>query len=237
MSPRVMPENRIPDIIRAAASVFGRKGYRLAQMEEIARMADVSKATLYYYFESKIHLFYYVLENGVPAEGESVPPPEATSPKNESELLKLIELKLKERSRLSYLEGLLDNEPEKVDMAAEIEGILRELWELFEQNRVQIVVLEKSALEFPELAQVYDKYARSRVLHQLERYLESRIRLGAVRPLNSPLTIARLIIESMAWFGFKQLGDYFSPVRYPKSEALPELISMFLNGLSRDGRE
>ena len=76
MSPRVMPEDRIPNIIRAAATVFSRRGYRLTQMEEIAKEADVSKATLYYYFRGKIDLFYYLLENGVPEDGTVVPAPE-----------------------------------------------------------------------------------------------------------------------------------------------------------------
>jgi hypothetical protein len=73
MSPRVTPENRIPDIIRAAIAVFGHKGYRLAQMDEIAREADISKATLYYYFKSKLHLFYYILVAGTEDE-ETAPP-------------------------------------------------------------------------------------------------------------------------------------------------------------------
>ena len=233
MSPRVMPEDRIPNIIRAAATVFSRRGYRLTQMEEIAREADVSKATLYYYFKGKIDLFYHLLENGVPEDGTVVPPPEDSPRLTEKELLELLRKRLKTLSRLKSIVTFLKDKSREIDLEAELGLIFAELWEMFESNRVQIVILEKSAFEFPELAQTYDEYARQRVMHQLEEYLKSRIRLGAIRPLSSVAVTVRLIIESLAVFGWKQLGDPYSPVRYAKSEALPELVSIFSNGLKK----
>ena len=232
MSPRVMPENRIADIVRAAASVFSRKGYRLTQMEEIAKKANVSKATLYYYFKSKIHLFYYLLENGVPEDGASVPPPEDLPRVSESDMLQLLQKRLKKRSHLKSIERFLKSESEKINLEQELMEILGEMWELQERHRIQIVVLEKSSHEFPELANVYDKYARREVLRQMERYLESRIRLDVVRPLPSIPAIARMIIESLSWFAWKQLGDRI-PKHFARSETLPEMVLIFANGLKK----
>lgn len=232
MSPRVMPENRIADIVRAAASVFSRKGYRLAQMEEIAKEANVSKATLYYYFKSKIHLFYYLLESGLPEAGASVPPPEDSPRLSERDMLKLLQSRLKKRSQLKSVDGFLKSAAEKVDLEQELLEILGEMWDLQERHRIQIVVLEKSADEFPELAEVYDKYARREVLRQLERYLESRMRLDVVRPLTSIPATARMIIESLAWFAWKQLRDRFTE-HYTRSETLPEMVLVFANGLKK----
>ena len=64
---------------------------------------------------------------------------------------------------------------------------------------------------------------------------DRHMRMGAdaIRPSGSTLVMARLIVESVAVFGWKQLGDYFSAVRYPKSEALPELVAMFAGGLKK----
>ena len=88
---RLTPKNRIPDMIKAAVQVFSRKGYRLTQMEEIAKGANISKATLYYYFKNKAHLFHYILENGVPEESEiPPPPPETASSTTEFDLLELL---------------------------------------------------------------------------------------------------------------------------------------------------
>ena len=54
MSPRRdVTEERRQQILDAAAAVFARKGFHEARMEDIAREADISKGTLYLYFESK----------------------------------------------------------------------------------------------------------------------------------------------------------------------------------------
>ncbi len=230
MSPRVTPDNRIPDIVGAAIDVFSRKGYRLAQMEEIAAEAAVSKATLYYYFKSKARLFHYVLENGTPYGNGKLPPPETASSMSEGELLELLRRRLKKGSRISSIQAFLRKGAKDIDLTHEIAEILGEFWDICERNRIQIVILEKSAFEFPELADVYDRYARRQALRQLEEYLTVRIRMGAIRPLHSVPATARFMLESLAWFGFKQLGGTAVPL-FSKSETLPDLISIFVAGL------
>lgn len=233
MSPRVRPESRISDIIRAAIDVFSRKGFRLTQMEEIAKEAGVAKGTLYNYFNGKVHLFHYVLENGMPDESALPVSPSAAFPANEHELLRLIEQGLKEGSRLKSIDKFLAREAGDIDVANELGEILEEWWDTVERNRVQVIILEKSASEFPELAEVFDKYARKQVLGQLERYLASRIRLGAVRPLNSVPATVRFILESVAWFGWRQFAIGIAPP-HSKSEALPDLISIIARGLRKE---
>lgn len=49
-------------IINAAMSIFASNGYKKAYMSEIANRADVSKATLFYYFKSKLNLYEYLVE-------------------------------------------------------------------------------------------------------------------------------------------------------------------------------
>ena len=51
-------------IIKGALNVFKSKGIENATMDEIAQEADFGKATLYYYFESKEHIFNTILNNG-----------------------------------------------------------------------------------------------------------------------------------------------------------------------------
>jgi AcrR family transcriptional regulator len=233
MSPRVTPENRIPDIIRAAAEVFSRKGYRLAQMEEIAKEAGVSKATLYYYFKNKIHLFYHLLEYGVPRDDSFVAPQEEAPSITEGDMLQILQDRLQKRTSLKSVNTLLRENEEAIDLADELGNILAEIWDLQESNRVQIIILEKSVTEFPELANIYDEYARRRVLHQLERYIESRIRVGAIRRLGSVPAVARMIMESMSWFGWKQVGDTISS-NFSQSETLPDFVAILADGLRGD---
>jgi AcrR family transcriptional regulator len=47
-------------ILQGAARVFSTKGYHHASMRDIARETDVSLAGMYYYFESKEEMLYYI---------------------------------------------------------------------------------------------------------------------------------------------------------------------------------
>jgi AcrR family transcriptional regulator len=49
-------------IVAAAAASFARSGYEATSMEAVAQAANVSKGSLYDYFESKEDLFYAVFE-------------------------------------------------------------------------------------------------------------------------------------------------------------------------------
>jgi AcrR family transcriptional regulator len=60
-------------ILNAATDLFAARGYGAVSMDAIARVADVSKATLYAHFESKDRLFATIvevacLENIMPAD-------------------------------------------------------------------------------------------------------------------------------------------------------------------------
>ncbi|MFB3925599.1 MAG: TetR/AcrR family transcriptional regulator [Syntrophales bacterium] len=55
-------EGRIRQIQNSAAAVFYSKGYAGATMEEIAEAAELSKATLYLYYKSKVDIFYSIIE-------------------------------------------------------------------------------------------------------------------------------------------------------------------------------
>lgn len=49
-------------ILKAAISVFARKGRHGARMEEIASLAQINKAMIYYFFHSKDDLYFEVLK-------------------------------------------------------------------------------------------------------------------------------------------------------------------------------
>ncbi|MBI5119182.1 TetR/AcrR family transcriptional regulator [Candidatus Poribacteria bacterium] len=149
MAPRVRTTSRLLEIVEAAIRVFGRKGYALTQMDDIAEAANVSKGTLYNYFNSKAHLFAYVLENGMPDEDAPMSLPEMSVIKSDKELLKQLRDKLKKESRLGNVNRFLKRKPDEIDLENELYEILSEWWDLLERNRVQIIVLKRSATEFP----------------------------------------------------------------------------------------
>ena len=50
------PDDRPAEILAAALSVFARKGFSQARMEDIAKRAELSKGALYLYFPDKVTL-------------------------------------------------------------------------------------------------------------------------------------------------------------------------------------
>lgn len=57
--------NRRAEILRAAWEVFTSKDYDAATVDEVAAVAELSKGTLYLYFQSKVDLFLSTFEMGM----------------------------------------------------------------------------------------------------------------------------------------------------------------------------
>lgn len=57
-------EQRRENIISVASKLFSTKGYDKVSMEEIALEAELSKSTLYFYFEDKESIFFAVISYG-----------------------------------------------------------------------------------------------------------------------------------------------------------------------------
>ena len=203
-------------------------------MVSIAKEAGVAPGTLYTYFESKSHLFVYVMMNGAPQDDKSMPSPEASPARTEEELIKILKRDLKGRARLGSVHKFLETEGKNIDIATEIATILDEYWDVMEENRVQIAIIEKSAVEFLEMAEIYDKYARRYINAQIEEYLSLRIRQGAIRKLNSTGGMARAMTESLSWFAWKQFDREYAP-RHRRAEILPDLVTTFVRGLEASG--
>lgn len=63
MSPKPdVSTQRKQQIFEAAVTCFGRKGYHLTTMDDIAAACGLSKGSLYWYFSSKKELFLYIFE-------------------------------------------------------------------------------------------------------------------------------------------------------------------------------
>ncbi len=67
---QVKKGRKFDQVIDGARTVFMREGYEGASVDEIARDAGVSKATLYSYFPDKQHLFLAVLQSECAQQAE-----------------------------------------------------------------------------------------------------------------------------------------------------------------------
>lgn len=231
--PRVTPQNRIPDILAAAVREFAKHGFRKALIDDIAKEAGVSPATLYNHFQNKAHLFHYAIENAA-LRPEDLPPPEASSTRSEKELVAFLTDYVDQLIRLPSVERLLKARPQphEIDLAAELAEILGDLWQMIERHRAQLSMSQiNSPLdEFPEVVEVFRNGLQA-IYGQIERYLSKRIRDGVIRPLASVPAMARTMLEPISFFAWKQDLWGVTP-RFAKEEAFPDLVAMIAQGLA-----
>ena len=56
-------DRRLAEILDYATEVFAEKGYEGASMRDLSRLSGISLAGLYYYFESKEKLLYFIQQH------------------------------------------------------------------------------------------------------------------------------------------------------------------------------
>lgn len=235
MSPRTTPENRIPDIVRAAFRVFSGKGYRKTRMEEIALEAGVSKGTLYYYFTSKAHLFHYLLENGIVGEKDDIPSTEDTSGISEWDIIEYLGQRLRSTMKMEIVESVLANRDRgNIDIEGELVEIVGEMWDTIEENRVTIILLEQSHADIPGLTNLFNIRGRRMMIEMFEEYLKSRTELSAIRHLSSPALISRMLVETLSFFGLRGYR-YEDTESISRDDLVNELASFLARGLRPDG--
>ncbi|MFN8544287.1 MAG: helix-turn-helix domain-containing protein [Candidatus Binatia bacterium] len=196
---RTRPPDRLDQIVESALRVFAAKGYRRTQMADVARSLGVSAGMLYNYVESKEALFHLLVERAF--RDEAAPPPPALplrTPPPGTTLARARE-RLLEASRFPAVgEALLHAQAD--DVRGELARIVGELYTLASRTRLAVTLIERSALELPELARVFRDEVRPGLVQRLTQYLERRMDGGQLRRTPHPGATARLIFESVVWF-------------------------------------
>lgn len=197
--PRNRPETRTDDLLQAGTKVFLECGYRRAQISDIAKAMGVASGTVYLYVESKEALFDAVIRAGVsPQTAEQWEFPLKTPPR--AATLSFIERALAKESRITSLEAALQARRAPKETAVELETILREIYAKTSRHWLALKLVERSALDWPELAALWFGKHRLRVLQQLTRYFERRTGSGALREPPGVPAAARLVLEMIAAF-------------------------------------
>ena len=190
---REAPEHRLERLIDAATQAFLARGYRRTQISDIAKIMGVAPGTVYLYVQSKEALFDLVIRACLSDEGLStIPVPVPTPAPGAS--LKLIRRTLERKGRIEALE-------ESVRVSAserQFETVLRELFRKSERYWLAIKLVERSALDWPELAQAWFVRYRGKILGQLTRYFERAIESGILRRPPNVVAAARLVLEMNA---------------------------------------
>jgi AcrR family transcriptional regulator len=226
------PTDRLDEVMTAALRVFGDKGYRRTQMADVAREMGVSPGTLYRYVTGKEALFHLVIDRAFARDGARPLALPIPTPPAGATLARLRE-RLTADTALPLLEAAL-RRPRGGDARAELRAVVGELYGLIERAWPGIVVLERSALEMPELARAFYAETRRGVLDRLERLLAARMRAGQVREVPAPAA-ARFVLETVAWFALHRHRDP-SPPRLDDAAARAATLDLVVNALLIPGR-
>jgi AcrR family transcriptional regulator len=202
MPPR--PKARLDDIVESATRIFSDKGYRRTLITDVASDLGIAAGTIYTYVESKDALFHLVVER---ASGVTTTPPTLPVPSPDpGETAKYCIQAFKRTARLAELNAALAREKAD-DIAEEVETIVRELYGMVARSRQLIRLVERSAIDLPELRTGFYVKGRRPFLNKIETYLDARIASGQLREVPDSAITARFIVESISWFANHRHGD------------------------------
>jgi AcrR family transcriptional regulator len=199
---------RFREILDAAQRVFAERGYRRTQTADVARELGVSPGLLYHYFESKEALFHAALEAALDPDGYA-PPEQLPIPTPEKPAtLAMVRSHIEQWVAAPLLEEALELE-RSAEPDAELEGLVRALYEGSQRRRFAADLLERSAQDLPDLAALWYGEVRRSHFERLSRYLARRMAGGQLRELPDARVAARIIIETVVFFARHRHRDPF----------------------------
>ncbi len=234
---RSKPADRLEQLAQAALGVFEEKGYRQARMSDVARAMGVSQGLLYNYVESKEALFHLVIERIVGAGEAApaqlpvrAPPAEQTVALVESTLRRGLAVPALDAalertagpggrpsgragpggrpSGTTPGPGVRPRGTAPVDDPRfELGAIIRQHYQGLARWRHLLAVVERLALDIPEVRERFYAQGRRPFVARLAAYIERGIADGAFRPVPDPAVAARLVVETVAWFAYHRHDD------------------------------
>lgn len=226
MTTKRTAHERFPEVIAAAVRVFARDGYRTAHMSDVAREAGLSEAALYRYVDGKESLFVLAIRHALllePLPGEDDPAgefPLKAPPLTQMirEAREFVAAEVPFGALAAALRSGPGNPDDLDDPAGELQLVMRELFTLEEQTARAADMIERSARELPELADLLNTGLRRPVLDALTQYLDSRAKTGKLRTTPDTAATARLILETLTWFARHRHSD-------PYGAAIPPALA------------
>lgn len=227
---RPFPQQRIGDLVRVSTQTFIARGFRRTQMADVAEALGVAKGTIYGYVESKEALFDLAVrfaDDGSPAGG--FPKLPVRTPKAGA-TVGFIEARLRQEMEGMILPRILRGEICFADPGEEFEEILHDLLQRLGRNRFTIKLIDRCAVDYPELAEVW--FGRGRWEHHrsLVELMQKRAVQGIYRSFGAPEIVARTMIESVAFWGLHRHFDP-SPQAVDDQQVRSTLVDLFSRAL------
>lgn len=225
---RAIPEGRFTQLIEVATKTFVARGYRLTQMSDVAEALGVAKGTLYGYVESKEALFDAAVRF---ADGQGTLPEPGTLPlptPATHSTVQYIQRRLMEEASQLELVAVLSRPKGTRAKAGEFESIVRDLYRRMSRNRRALKLVDRCAIDHPELASVWFEQGRYGQVALLATYLEKRIAEGRMRAVPNVPLAARMALETVALWAIHMPWDA-SPRPFADDEVENAVVDMLVH--------
>ena len=195
---RTRAPGRSDAIAEAAIRLFMRRGYASTRVEMIAEEAGVAPGTLYLYAEGKDALFDLALHTAFLAPRQ-LPDAAPYRLESRSSIIESAWRLVQERARFPRLERAAALPP-IADARQEFADVVTEFYDWLARYWRGIRIIEKCALEWPELSTFFYRELRRGGLDLLERYLAGRARENRLRAMPDDAIAARIVLETVSFF-------------------------------------
>lgn len=217
-------KNRMNLIFDAASRLFINKGYARTQMKDIAKEIGLSTGMLYVYFTSKRDILSFLLKGTIV--------PEFVTQEFElpirSELFASLDREIMEafeqntRAFSAHLNDIA-NYP--------LAQMLSDAFDIISRYGIGCLLIEKNPDDLGKLTIYYKGYRQS-FYNQVLSYITQYIQNGTFRQVDLPQHVARLIIETLSWWGMHITNDAYEiqkdiPVESAKSICMDNLLHAY----------
>jgi AcrR family transcriptional regulator len=223
---RAIPPERFGQLIAAATRTFITRGYRLTQMADVAEALGVAKGTLYGYVDSKEALFDAAVRY---ADGHLALPSPAMLPlpaPRPGSTIDYIRDRIAAEAADMLLVQVCAGDLAIKGAKRELEAVLSDLYRRMARNRTAIKLVDRCAMDYPELANVWfgqGRWAQHQLLVQL-------IQKKRYRAVEQPEVVARAMLETLAFWAVHRHFDA-SPQVLDDAAAEHAVIDLIAHGL------
>jgi AcrR family transcriptional regulator len=193
--------NRRNEILQAAWEVFASKDYDSATVDEIAEVAELSKGTVYLYFQSKADLFFSTFEMGIEKLFSIVKEVISSSDDPVAGFKEIVKRLLNFFEENIGFFKILSSERAHFDIHAETED-----------------------------ARMFRKRLTDLAFHNISivaEYIQRGIEMGVFRQMD-PWDVALSLLEVIRGFAFSRLT---MPIEFKLSEKAESITSILLDGI------
>lgn len=230
---RTIPEGRFSQLIEVATKTFVSRGYRLTQMSDVAEALGVAKGTLYGYVESKEALFDAAVRF---ADGQGPAPEPGALPLRTpaaGTTVQYVQARLLEEARDLELVQALSRQKGARARTDEFERVVRDLYRRMSRNRRALKLVDRCAIDHPDLASVWFEQGRYGQVALLATYLEKRVAEGKLRPVPNVQLAARMVLETVALWAIHMPWDA-SPRPFADDEVENAVVDLLLHAYAKE---